>query len=106
MPKVITVPKDQAAQDALNYDYAASEQLIELELTKEEFEELWNDDVFTAINRITGSNIDDFEDEHIMDLQVIEHVWNELKTNQIAPTNILQMFELALIHKTSIHFYF
>ncbi|WP_158963111.1 hypothetical protein [Myroides fluvii] len=106
MPKVITVPKDQAAQDALNYDCAASEQLIELELTKEEFEELWNDGVFTAINRITGSNIDDFEDEHIMDLQVIEQVWNELKTNQITPKNILQMFELALVYKTSIHFYF
>lgn len=106
MSKVITVPKNQVAQEALDYDYDASEQLIELELTKEEFEELWNDGVFTAINRIIGNNIDDFEDEHIMDLQVIEHVWNELKTNQIAPKNILQMFELALIYKTSIHFYF
>ncbi len=60
MSKIVVVPED--------YDTATSEQVVELKLTAYEFEKLWNEGVFALINKISDSNIDDYEDEHITDL--------------------------------------
>lgn len=105
MSKIIFVPKDKEAEYALDIDSAVPEQLVEFELTNEEFDELWNSGVFSLINKISGGNIDDFEDEHITDLNIIGKVLDELKKNRIN-SDIVRMFELALKYRTSIHFYF
>ncbi|WP_353160825.1 hypothetical protein [Myroides odoratus] len=106
MSKVISVPKDKEAESALDYNNAKPEQLVELTLTNEEFDMLWEEGIFSLINRISSSNIDDFEDEHITELDVISLVLKELKMCSVHSKNIVKMFELALEYRTSIHFYF
>ena len=106
MSKVISVPKDKEAESALDYNNAKPEQLVELKLTNEEFDMLWEEGIFSLINRISSSNIDDFEDEHITELDVISLVLKELKMCSVRSKNIVKMFELALEYRTSIHFYF
>ncbi|MGQ8869829.1 hypothetical protein [Myroides sp. TSA_177.3] len=106
MSKVISVPKDKEAESALDYNNAKPEQLVELKLTNEEFDILWEEGIFSLINRISGSNIDDFEDEHITDLDVISLVLKELKMCDAHSKDIVKMFELALEYRTSVHFYF
>lgn len=106
MPKIITVPKNKEAEIALDYDIATSKQLVELYLTNDEFERLWNLGIFTLINRIANCMIDDFEDEHITDLDLIFKTSNELKKILGESEEIIRMFELSLLYKTSIHFYF
>ncbi|WP_426482440.1 hypothetical protein [Chryseobacterium sp. R2ACT005] len=104
--KLIIVPKDRNAEFALEYGWAIPEQMIELSLTNEEFEKLWLEGVFSLINRMSNSNIDDFEDEHITNLDSIYNLLNELKKNSNSSDEINRMFELALSYGTSIHFYF
>lgn len=106
MSKLIIVPKDKDAEVALDYDWATQEQIIELSLTDEEFERLWSEGIFTLINRISNANIDDFEDEHITDLNSISNSYIELKNTPHGTEDIIKMFELAINYKTSIHFYF
>ncbi|MDN4015117.1 hypothetical protein QX233_21960 [Chryseobacterium gambrini] len=105
MSKIIIVPKNKEAEIALDYDTANPDQLVELNLESDEFEKLLNANIFTLINKVANSNIDDFEDEHITDLNLIRLSLNELKkTNDAEEIN--KMFELALLYETSIHFYF
>jgi len=64
--KVITVPKDKAAEIALDINEAKAEQLIEIELSDKEFKFLiFESRTFDLINLITGSLIGDFESEEI-----------------------------------------
>lgn len=106
MSKIIVVPKNKEAEIALDYDTATSEQVEELNLTDYEFEKLWNEGVFTLINKVSDSNIDDYEDEHITDLDLIFSSYYELKKIPCSPEEIIKMFEYAIKYKTSIHFYF
>ncbi|AKH93444.1 MULTISPECIES: hypothetical protein [Elizabethkingia] len=106
MAKTIVVPKNKEAEIALDYDTATPDQVIELILSNDEFNKLWSKGVFSLINSISQSNIDDFEDEHIIDLNLIYNSCRELKKNFNDISEIIKMFELALMYRTSIHFYF
>ena len=63
MNKVISVPKNKDAEVRLNYNEALHFELIEINLTIEEFNYLWDKGVFHFINNICNSIIDDNEDE-------------------------------------------
>jgi hypothetical protein len=106
MPKKIIVPKNREAEITLDNDTASSEQLIEWNLTDDEFYRLWNSGIFILINEISNSLIDDYEDEHIKDLNLISDSLIEIKKIPGIPLQIIKMFEEALMYKTSIHFYF
>ncbi|MEA1851438.1 hypothetical protein U9K52_21200 [Chryseobacterium sp. MHB01] len=106
MSKKIIVPKSKEAEIALDYDAVSPDQIVELNITNDEFKKLWDDGVFILINKIANSNIDDFEDEHITNLESIHNSLNELKKNANGSDEIIEMFELALSYETSIHFYF
>ncbi|MBT2620292.1 hypothetical protein [Chryseobacterium sp. ISL-6] len=106
MSKTIIVPKNKEAENALDYDTASKEQLVELNLSEQEFEKLWNEGVFFLINKVSKCNIDDYEDEHITDLSLISNTLIELNKILDGSEKIIKMFEFALIYKTSIHFYF
>ncbi|MEJ5049491.1 hypothetical protein WH221_06600 [Chryseobacterium culicis] len=106
MSKKIIVPKNKEAEIALDYDVAGSDQIVELSITNGEFKKLWDRGIFILINKISNSNIDDFEDEHITNLDSIYNSLNELKKNSNSSNEINRMFELALSYGTSIHFYF
>ncbi|MFP7655377.1 hypothetical protein [Chryseobacterium proteolyticum] len=106
MPKTIIVPKNKEAENALDYDTATKEQIVELNLSEQEFEKLWNEGVFSLINKVSECNIDDYEDEHVTDLGLISNTLIELNKILSGSENIIKMFEFALTYKTSIHFYF
>ncbi|PUB24724.1 hypothetical protein C8J95_1202 [Elizabethkingia sp. YR214] len=106
MAKTIVVPKNKEAEISLDYDTATPDQIIELILSNDEFDKLWSKGIFSLINRISQSNIDDFEDEHITDLNLIHSSFQELKKISNDIPEVVKMFELALMFKTSIHFYF
>lgn len=107
MPKkIITVPKDKETEQALDYDYAMPEQLVELELTAEAFDKLWNNGGFSLIDKISGTIIDEFEEEHITNLDTVDKVLEALRESRHCPENVINMFEQALAYKTRIHFYF
>lgn len=106
MPKIITVPKNKQAEYDLDYNIAKNEQLVELEITDDEFNQLWENGVFFMINDIASCNIDEFEDDCIQDTVAIEKILHELKESDLDLKSIEKMFELALKYNTSIHFYF
>ncbi len=106
MSKLIIVPKNKEAEIALDYDKVESEHITEWNVSNEEFEKLWIEGVFSLINKVSGTNIDDYEDEHLNDLNLISHSLSELKKKQYSFRKMIEMFELAIYYKTSIHFYF
>lgn len=106
MSKIIIVPKNKEAQIALDFDMTSPEQIVELTITSDEFNRLWNDGLFSLIDKTSKCTIDEFEDEHITDLELISKSLYELKKRSFNAEKIIKMFELALLYKTSIHFYF
>ncbi|MEZ2443008.1 hypothetical protein AB6805_14895 [Chitinophaga sp. RCC_12] len=107
--KIIVVPKDKTAKDALIYNTATSEQLIEVTLNEMEYKELWDTGFFDLINNIAGINIDDFEDEGIEDVGRLKKVLTSgiFATNAVGKVNqIKSLFEEAVKRKTGIYFYF
>jgi hypothetical protein len=65
----IIVPKHEAAMNALNYNEANEDDLIELELNKTEFDELDNTGIFQQINNTCGTLIDEYEDESVTSIE-------------------------------------
>lgn len=107
--RTIVVPKDVAAQHALNYDEATSEQLIELALEESAFKTLWEAGFFQRVNAIAGVNIDVYEDECIEDPQQLKNVLESdvfTENSSIQVKEIKSLFELAIKFGTGIYFYF
>lgn len=107
--KTIAVPKNQDAEIALNYDRATPEQLIEMTLDETMFKELWESGFFERINNIAGVNIDNYEDEHITELEKLGKVLaSDIFTANVIDSirQIRSLFEEAVTRKTGIYFYF
>ncbi len=112
--RYITVPKDKKAEKSLDYDEAANEQLLEILIEEEDFTKLCQMNLFSTINEINNSNIDDFEDEVINNsyqmIQTIKHLQNKFKllndeTKDLVD-RIINLFEEAVKRKTGIYFFF
>lgn len=112
--KTIVVPLNKEAQNALNFDIAKSEQLIELILPDSIFYKLFNLNFFSKINELIDCHIDDFEDEKIVTQYKIEVV---LKNDSIFSMSdsdeinkiiesIRNLFKEANFRNTGIYFYF
>ncbi|WP_418360308.1 hypothetical protein [Sphingobacterium detergens] len=111
--RYIVSPIDKEAAELLDYDKATAIDLIELVLTEEQFNALNCDGVFSNLNEILGSNIDDFEDELITGDKQLEMALNYLRAisakDEIARKvieKIIYLFEEALSRKTGVYFYF
>ncbi|PUZ25399.1 hypothetical protein DCC81_13975 [Chitinophaga parva] len=107
--KIILVPKDKAAQIALDHDTATPSQLMELSLSQTEFKELIRTGFFDLINHIAGVNIDDYEDECIEEKEKLEKVLQSALfatnvTGKVA--QIKSLFEAAISRGTGVYFYF
>lgn len=72
--KVIAVPKDLSAQDRLDVNQCRAGDLIEVELDDLMYAKLNGIKLFDTINELTRSNIDNFEDEHIIDKSLLKKV--------------------------------
>ncbi len=112
--KVITVPKDKAAEKLLDYDNAQAEELIELELLPSDFRYLFEIGYWNLINNVSGSLIDEFEDESISDRVQLKELIGVLEAKdfssdpRISKLNmqICSLVKEAYSRKTSIHFFF
>lgn len=108
--KTITVPKDKQAEIDLDYDKASSEQIFEVKLTDEEFNELSAAGVFNMMNDLTNAMIDEFESAEITakeDLQkvlVSDIFEKQIKNEKLNQIKIL--FEEAIKRDTGVYFYF
>lgn len=106
MGKLIVIPKNKTAERDLDFDKAAPEELVEIKLEQNEFHSIWDSGIFLLINKICETNIDDFEDEHIYDLNLIAIVYDKIKIEFPNHKKIIEAFNYALSYKTSIHFFF
>jgi hypothetical protein len=112
--KQIVVPKDSKAQRALDRDVAAPEDVIELTLSEREFHALLASGVFGAINRASGSSIDDFEDEGISGSDALSAAIDVLTDFQRGADSslaealriLLFLFQEAVRRNTEVHFFF
>lgn len=111
--RYIVTPKDKAAAELLNYDNATAIDLIELVLTEGQFNALNCYSIFSSLNEILGSNIDDFEDELITDDRQLEIGLSYLRAISVKDgiarkviEKIIYLFEEALSRKTGVYFYF
>ncbi len=108
--RYITVPKDKNAVEALDYDTATDEQLIEWKLTHDEFMELWNLQVFDKINSDCDTIIDDYENESITEKERLNQCF--LVVNQFSNKGngsvkrFTEMVKTAIDLKTGLYFYF
>ena len=110
----IIVPKDKAAEEALDFGEAIDSQLIKLTLSNKEFYELYKTGIFDLINKIAKVNIDDFEDERIIAKIDLTKIIDSLSNNQLFYSEVTkplvlqikQMFEEALKIGTGVYFFF
>lgn len=114
MRKIITVPKDELALKALEYDNANSDQLYEMSLSEVQFRSLWEIGIFDSINKIANANIDNFEDEQITDIVKLNKVilsgifdanFSDTEVDQ-AIKKIKELFLKSIQCNTGVFFYF
>jgi hypothetical protein len=110
--KLIIVPKDKEAEDALEFDEAKEAQLIKLVLQDNEFYELHQNGIFELINSSANVNIDDFESEEVTDENQLSNVISDLMKKGV-PENIkskteqiIFLFKEAIERRTGVYFYF
>ncbi len=108
--RYITVPKNQDAILALDYDMAKPEELIEWKLSENEFIELWNLKIFDKINTTCDTIIDDYEDESITEIYRLNECFLIINQMKINSNQIIQKFskmiQYAIDFETGIYFYF
>jgi len=111
--RYIVTPKDKRAEELLDLNNAPENDLIELVLTDEQFEKLTVFGVFSGLNDIVGTSIDDFEDECIksseklrIGLKYFKAIPLEDETMVNIKEKIVSIFEEALSRKTGVYFFF
>lgn len=112
--RTIIIPKTQSATVDLDYDRADSSQLIEYDLSEEEFLLLIKVGLLNGMNKVAEINLDDFEDESVLTrkkinllIDFLEGYSNssDFQVVQIIK-NLIPLFEEALERKTGVYFYF
>lgn len=107
--KLICVPKNTEAMIKLDYNEAKSSDLCEIQLSKEEFESLWNIGYFKYINSKAGTMITDYEEDQIGDLGVLESLLRGLNQGQYNNNPLAQKithcFSKAIEYKTGVYFF-
>ncbi|WP_150309388.1 hypothetical protein [Arcticibacter tournemirensis] len=108
------MPKNEEALHRLDFNQNIEGDLIEMSIDDTIYSNLENTSFFETINRLTGANIDKFEDESITDKEALEKVvsseiFNEKRYDHSLYSivrNIKALFEEALKCQTGIFFYF
>lgn len=112
--RVVIVPKDKAAEKALEFDKATKEELIELKIEEDEFLFMYQNGIIELINTEGNVNIDDFEDDYVKGKENIGKVIKalslkvDLKVEPYSRLNqsLLSQFKEALERETGVYFYF
>lgn len=112
--RIITVPKDKKAEEALDYDEAEKEQLIELSIEEEDCQFLYESGIIELINKIGDANIDDFEDDFVRGKENLSKIMIAINLIEFSETDsqhklvqkILNLFKEAIDRDTGVYFYF
>lgn len=110
--KLITVPKTPEAMERLDFDQCSPEELFEVELNQEQFDQLWNTGVLDRLNEKLGLMIDDYEDESITTRTKLRNAQAivALQLAQEGGTEVVQtlnkLIEKAIECRTGVFFYF
>lgn len=108
--RIISVPKDKEAENALDYDEATPDQLIEIRLTNSEFSEFEQKNIFDLINAIAETYIEEYEDDAITDADKLQKVLASeifdipVENDKLKALKVL--FEEAYTRGTGVYFYF
>ncbi|OQP57955.1 hypothetical protein A3860_39565 [Niastella vici] len=114
MRKIITVPKNQLALKALDYDSATADQLYEISLSESQFKDLWDTGIFDRINEMANVNIDYFEDEQITNKAILEKIisngvfevnFSDISINETVK-EVKGLFMKAIQCETGVFFFF
>ncbi|HWW43096.1 hypothetical protein [Pedobacter sp.] len=112
--KTICVPKDSIAQTHLDFDESQPGELIELSMEDETVNQLLMLGFFDSINKLTHSNIDNFEDESItakhqlmkvLDSNLFDKKSYDQELHQVID-DIKDLFNMAIASSTGVYFYF
>lgn len=109
--KCITVPKTIDAQKRLDYDECFDVDLVEFNMTNEEYASLDKTEVFTILNEALSINIDEYEDESIFD-PVMIHKAKMLfegmlySKHSLLLAMLLSQIKKAEESKTGVYFFF
>ncbi len=113
--KWIIVPIDKHAERALDYDKASSEELIELGLSEEELDFLYQEGIIDLINQHGNALVDDFEEDEITDTQSLRKVTAALvqqaeslrgSSKYRLIQDLITLFSEALNRDTGVYFFF
>lgn len=112
--RIITVPKDKVVENALDFDEATPEQLIELQIKEEEFLFLYKNGIIEMINQEGNTNIDDFEDDSVTGKENLGKVIKALNLKDKLSNNpqyhliqtLSNLFIEAQDRNTGVYFYF
>lgn len=109
--KYVSVPVDINAMQRLNMNDNLDGDLIDLQLDKNNYDNLLRTNVFNLLNDNLGINIDDFEDEKIDDIgslitakNIIENLMKTNSSDILA--KLLVQVNNAIKYKTGLFFYF
>ena len=110
--KFISVPLSVEAMSRLDTNESVPGDLQELTLNESDFYDLHNAGFFAAINAATGSNIDEFEDDAIVDFEQIQNglrVVAEFRGREKSKPiykEIEDLFKKAISINSGVYFFF
>lgn len=110
--KNLTVPVNQKALEELDCDSCSKDDLEEISLSDQEYQELWHSGIFNLFNEVLDLMIDDYEDEVITGVANLA-LAKKLTLRCIAENpqvhalkKLLKQIELAEEYQTGLFFYF
>lgn len=109
--KQICVPTSMEAMQRLDLNQSHSGDLVELNLSSEEFKEIWATGIFKLLNNSLNKLIDEHEDAVIYfeELQYAESIVREVlenNQNDLLLNKLLDLVKSATIYQTGIFFFF
>lgn len=106
------MPKTVEVANRLDQNLASPDELIEITLSDDDFNDLERSGFFYFLNNLVSVNIDDYEDELIEGEDNIKKVINSIgafngnSRQKSLLVEIKRLFKEALLRNTGVYFYF
>jgi len=111
--KIITIPQTSESMQKMQGDINFKDFQLNFYFSDKEFYDLWDNSIFEKINEVCDSLIDDFEDESILDLDLIQQSIGELLKMQFKSDfssknryKLVSILQKALEYNTGVFFFF
>ena len=106
--KIITVPNTIEAMKRMDFDECNSDELSEINLTEDEYTQLWESGILDTFNRKFNLLIDDYENESIVKMDNLLSAKDVILKNNDSEVikKLLTQVKLAITNNTGVFFYF